>query len=115
MRNFILLALFFLTSCGSGDRLQFRNPGNASITLNSVCINAQPGKVLSYYLLSSSVNHYKKPIATEDNIKKSYPDTCISTSLQSDAKYTLIYILDNDKYRLEFSVDRQGKISPGGR
>lgn len=110
MKKIILLFLLMLVSCGSGDKLQFNLPGNAAITLNSICINAQPGEILSYYLLSSPVNQYKKPISTEDNIQRFYPDTCVVSSLEKDGSYTLIYILNQKKYRLEFKVNHQGNI-----
>lgn len=110
MKKIILLFLLFLVSCGSGDKLKFKLPGNAFIDLNSICIKAQPHEMLSYYLLSSSVNQYKKPILTEDNIQRFYPDTCVVNRFEKGEKYTLIYVLNQEKYRIAFKVDNQGNI-----
>ncbi|GLR11090.1 hypothetical protein COO59_15095 [Mixta theicola] len=110
MKKIMLLFLLILASCGSGDKLQFNLPGDANITLNSICINAKSGEILSYYLLSSSVNQYKKPLSMEDDIQKFYPNMCVFSRFEKNESYTLIYILDQKKYRVEFRVDHEGNI-----
>lgn len=94
-----------------GDRLAFHDEGNAVVNADRICISSSPGDTLEYYLLSSSVNHYAIPLATEDNIVRKYPDTCIAVNLKEDANYTLNYVLNGQNYRFEFTTDARKHVT----
>lgn len=114
IRSILLILCVLLTGC-VGDRLDFRNKGDAFIDKNSICVKAKPGDVLTYYLLSSSINNYEKPLEVGTDVSKKYPDICIFTALENNTDYDLIYVLSGEKYRVEFSIDGKGVISEGYR
>jgi hypothetical protein len=114
IRSVFLILCVLLTGC-VGDRLDFRNKGDVFIDKNSICVKAKSGDVLTYYLLSSSINNYEKPLEVGTDVSKKYPDTCIFTALEKNTAYDLIYVLNGDKYRVEFFIDGKGKVSEGYR
>lgn len=106
-----IITLFTLVTALSGcvgDRLEFRNKGTVYLEGNRlICIKSTPGDILTYYLLSSSENNYAPPLAVEVDIKRAYPDTCInSITLKENVDYDLTYILNDIKYRAEFTLDK---------
>ena len=109
MKTNIWLLCFLLAGC-VGDRLEFRNKGDAVVDNDSICIISKPGDVLTYYLLTSSTDNYQKPVAVSTNIQKRHPATCIKYDVKFPAKYSLIYILNNKKYRFEFITETPEKI-----
>lgn len=112
MTRFLYLLLIFIVLSGCvGDRLVFREKGDASVNKSSICIKSSSNDVLSYYNLSSSVNSYSKPLVAESNIIKEFPDTCIKVDLKPDEDYTLLYVLNSIKYRFEFSVDKRWHVT----
>ncbi|HHL2498293.1 TPA: putative T6SS immunity periplasmic lipoprotein [Yersinia enterocolitica] len=113
MIRFVLLILCVLLTGCVGDRLEFRNKGDALIDKNSICVKAKSGDVLTYYLLSSSTDNYEKPLEVGTDVNKKYPDICIFTALKNNTTYDLIYVLNGEKYRMEFSIDGSGIISEG--
>ncbi|WP_146001014.1 putative T6SS immunity periplasmic lipoprotein [Chimaeribacter californicus] len=106
-----LIFILSLSSC-VGDRLEFRNKGTVYLEGNRlICIKSTPGDILTYYLLSSSENNYAPPLAVAVDIKRAYPDTCInSVTLKENVAYDLNYILNDIKYKAEFSVDKSSTI-----
>ncbi|WP_413081216.1 putative T6SS immunity periplasmic lipoprotein [Yersinia thracica] len=115
MIRFILLILCVLLTGCVGDRLEFRNKGDALIDKNSICVKAKSGDVLTYYLLSSSTDNYEKPLEVGTGVNMKYPNICIFTVLKNNTDYDLIYVLNGGKYRIEFSIDGKGVISEGYR
>lgn len=110
MSKYILYILFCFISGCTGDTLIFRHQGDARIDVNSICVNSSPGDILEFYLLSSSFDNYRKPIVMEEHISRKYPDTCIISEIKNPADYDLMYVLNDKKYRLNFTVDQDGKI-----
>ncbi|WP_146000847.1 putative T6SS immunity periplasmic lipoprotein [Chimaeribacter arupi] len=109
MKGIITLFIVVMTLSGCvGDRLDFRNKGTVYLEGNRlVCIKSTPGDRLTYYLLSSSENNYAPPLAVEVEINRTYPDTCInSITLKENVAYDLNYILNDVKYKAEFSLDK---------
>ncbi|WP_294900022.1 putative T6SS immunity periplasmic lipoprotein [Tatumella sp. UBA2305] len=111
IKYFYMSFLFFLLSGCTGDRLVFRNKGNAVVSKDSICITSKPGDVLEYYMLSYSVNNYHPPLNMEEDIAKKYPETCIKTELKNNAAYGLIYTMSGKNYRFEFNIDANGKVT----
>ncbi|WP_435946536.1 putative T6SS immunity periplasmic lipoprotein [Dryocola sp. BD586] len=110
IRCFCLLLLFIQLSGCEGDRLTFRNGGDADVGNNLICIKSTAGDTLSYYNLSSSFNDYREPLVAESNIVKKFPDTCMKVRLRSGENYTLLYELNEKKYRFEFRIDEGGNV-----
>ena len=108
-RNSIIVFFLFLSGC-TGDTLDFRHQGNARIEKDSICITSSPNDVLRFYLLTSSLDNYQKPLAMEDNIARKYPDTCINADVVQPADYDLMYKLNEKKYRLSFTVGHDGFV-----
>jgi len=83
----------FLSGC-TGDTLSFRHQGDARIKNNGICIKTSPDNILEFYLLSSSLDNYQKPLVLGDGIAKKHPDTCIKADLKKAADYDLMYMLN---------------------
>lgn len=107
MTRFICSFLIFIVLPGcEGDRLVFREKGDAIVSKNSICIKASSSDILNYYNLSSSVNGYSKPLIAESAIAKKFPDTCITADLKPSEDYTLLYEINSKKYRFEFRINK---------
>lgn len=104
----VFFLVFLLTGC-TGDTLVFRNQGDARIDKNGICIKSSSGDVLSYYSVSSTLDNYKEPIAISEASKK-FPDTCIKVEIKESADYDFVYILNDENYRLNFTVDKDGVV-----
>ena len=111
MKRFAYLFLMFILLAGcEGDRLVFRDKGDAIINKGSICIKSSANDILRYYNLSSSVNSYEKPLIAESDIEKKFPNTCIKVDLKTGEDYTLLYELNSKGYRLEFRVNKDWHI-----
>jgi len=98
-----------------GDRLEFRNKGEVFFKDGQfLCIKSMPGDTLTYYLLSSSENNYSPPLRDGVDINVKYPATCLhDITLKKNVFYDLSYILNDIKYKAEFSVDENNNIKSG--
>ncbi|MBT0728152.1 hypothetical protein HGT73_12340 [Rosenbergiella australiborealis] len=112
MMKYVYLSfmLFFLSGC-IGDRLVFRDKGDAVVLKNSICIASEPGDIVGFYMLSYSVNNYHPPLVMEDGIARKYPNTCIKVELVNNSDYGLVYTINGKNYRFEFNIDVNGKIT----
>ena len=111
MKAFFIMVISFLLNACTGDTLTFRHQGDALIKGDSICLTSSPGDVLSFYLLSSSLDNYRKPISMQEDISIKSPDTCIKSDVRKPANYDLMYIMDDTKYRVNFTVNGDGSIN----
>lgn len=113
MKIAMIILCLILVGCGSGDRLAFSEPRSASINENLLCINAKNGDVISFYSLSSSIDNYSNTIMHSGDQEKSriYPNLCFDIQLKRGFNYSLLYVLNEKKYRLEFNIDLNGTVT----
>lgn len=74
-------------------------------------MQSSPKDVLRFYLLTSSEDHYKRQLLSEEYIEKENPDTCIYIRLKNNINYNVIYIMNDDKYRADFSLDENNNLT----
>jgi len=107
MRNsFLIVAIIsILTGCGLGDRMEFSTRGHAFLKgPDIVCLKSLPNDVLKYYLVSSSEDHYKTVLLVENHINKIYPNTCINIKLKKNVSYDIMYIMNDEKLSVGFTL-----------
>lgn len=117
MKNLIAitLAIFLLSACQSdADKIAFSEDGTAFIQNDSLCIGGgNESSVLSYYYLEQIKSEANIPLLNSGDrpLKISYPDNCFGVVLELGGKYSILYIMNDIKYRYNFTVNTDGTIT----
>ena len=94
-----------LVGCGVGDTMQYRTRGHVFLKgEDTVCLKSLPNDILNSYLLTSSEDHYKTTLLVENYINLPYPNTCMKINLKKNFSYNIIYIMNNQKFRVDFTL-----------
>ncbi|MBM3069830.1 putative T6SS immunity periplasmic lipoprotein [Lelliottia sp. RWM.1] len=113
---FIILTLSILiTGCPGGSqapktRLTFING-------NHICFSINKNDILNYYTIYSSEAHEINIVTGSgyEELKESYPDTCLDIKWKDGYTYVIHYGLNGHKYVHQFDIDKNGKrINLGG-
>lgn len=69
-----------------------------------------------YYNLTFSEDKYKTRLLDSgfEPIHLEYPDLCLKAPLKKGYRYSLLYKLNNETFRLEFNIDLNGNVTFGG-
>lgn len=107
-RLIIVLLTALLSGCPGGKPA----PEHRSVFIQAgiICFSVNTTDILNHYNIYYSPKGKYTVLAAKDNIKLSYPKTCINVKLENGYQYNIYYGLNGKQYTDVFFIDKDGGL-----